>query len=149
MTFVNAAIHNSEKEMNIYKVDPKKSQRLKHWTKGIASFNENHHKLTNTPSEVIVTERVPCITLNELLQNHDIKTADLLQIDTEGYDAEIILNMDLNIIRPKIINFEHGLSAGTMNKETFSKVCDFLRNHGYNLSLNRQDLTAYLLEDLI
>ena len=58
--------------------------------KRIASLNRDFHKLTNTPTQLIIPERVPCISLKGLLAKYCITQIDLLQIDTEGYDAEII-----------------------------------------------------------
>jgi hypothetical protein len=97
---VRSAIHNVEKEMVIYRVDPAKMPDLPKWTKGISSFNKDHHKLSGTSSDHIIEERVPCISLGQLLDDYQVKTIDLLQIDTEGYD-EIMLNIDFNHIKPK------------------------------------------------
>lgn len=56
-----------------------------------------------------VTERVPCVTLHQLLDRHGVTQLDLLQIDTEGYDYEILRTIDFAIIRPRFINYERVL----------------------------------------
>ena len=41
-----------------------------------------------------------------LIANNNIEGLDYLQIDTEGYDVEILKMIDFNIIMPKLIRFE-------------------------------------------
>ena len=149
VTPANVAIHNSESEMILYRVAPQKLKDLPRWLKGISSFNENHHKLTNTPSNWITPEKVPCISLNELLNRYQVKKIDLLQIDTEGYDSQIILNLDFNAIKPIIIRFEHGVPDSIMSKEALQQVLDFLHKNGYEVLVEPNDATAYQLELMI
>ena len=51
---VNAAIHNTEKRMKLYRVDPSTEKQLPGWSKGIASFNPRHHELSGTPPEHMI-----------------------------------------------------------------------------------------------
>lgn len=48
----------------------------------------------------------PSMTLNELCKKYRIKHIHYLQIDTEGYDAEIIKSIDFNRINIDIIKYE-------------------------------------------
>ncbi len=146
LTPLNFAIHNTEKKMELYRVDPTRLKGLPAWSKGIASFNPEHHKLSGTPTEEIITETVECVSLSELIEDHKIDTIDLLQIDTEGYDSEIILGLDFERIKPAVIHFEHGLEVGVMSPETFLKVVSRLSSNGYGLAMERSDATAYLLD---
>ncbi len=146
---VNVAIHNSESEMILYRIAPQKIKHLPRWLKGISSFNENHHKLTNTPSDWIIPEKVPCISFNELLDRYQVKKLDLLQIDTEGYDSQIILNLDFTAVKPVVIRFEHGVRDSIMSKETLQQVLDFLHKNGYEALVESNDATAYQLELMI
>ena len=115
----------------------------------MASFNKDHYKLSGTPKDVFIKEKVPCISLSDLFKKHQVAKIDLLQIDTEGYDLEIILNLDFQVIKPQIIHFEHGLSTGIMSKEDFSTVTEVLHNNGYELWMDLYDITAYQLNVLI
>jgi FkbM family methyltransferase len=148
---LNVAIHNSQKEMTIYRPDPVKMEQygLPQWIKGIASFNKDHHKISGTPKDVMIKEKVSCISLNELIKKHQVAKIDLLLIDTEGHDSEIILNLDFQVIKPKIIHFEHGLSKGFMSKEEFSNLTEVLHNNGYELWMDPYNVTAYQLNVLI
>lgn len=53
------------------------------------------------------TTEVQTRNINSLLQELRVESSDFLQIDTEGYDAEIILTLDLDVRSMSIINFEH------------------------------------------
>ena len=137
--------------MILYRADPAKVERgeLSKWAKGIASFDMSHHELSGTPKEAIIKQKVQCISLNSLLKEHQVTKVDLLQIDTEGYDLEIILNLDFKVIKPKIIHFEHGLPDGIISKEQFMILTDVLHSNGYELWMDYYKGTAYQRDILI
>ncbi|MEP7244975.1 MAG: FkbM family methyltransferase, partial [Gammaproteobacteria bacterium] len=112
------------------------------WTKGIASFNPAHHELGQTPADAMIPEKVKCASLDELLKTHGFTHLDLLQIDTEGYDAEIIEGIDFNATRPRIVRFEHG-RLRSMSKDTFQHIRAGLHAAGYELMIETFDVTAY------
>jgi FkbM family methyltransferase len=149
VTPVNAAIHTTEKQLDIYKVDPDYSGKLPEWVRGIASFDPEHHKAIDVPAEAIITESVRCLTFDELLSEYDVEHIDLLQIDTEGYDAEIIKSIDFSKTKPSIIRFEHNLEAGNMQATAFIELADLLHQQGYDVILETQDATAYQLEAVL
>ncbi|MCX6157516.1 MAG: FkbM family methyltransferase [Ignavibacteriae bacterium] len=142
---LNIAIHNTEKKMDLYRVDKNKIEKLPDWTKGIGSFNKEHHNLSNLSQEFIVKESVNCISFKELIEQNNIENIDLLQIDTEGYDAEIISNIDFNSIKPKLIHFEHGMREGVMSRSTFDNVSAILHKNGYEIIIEPFDALAYNL----
>ncbi len=143
ITAVNKAIHNSKGEMKIYRVNPARLNELPAWAGGIASFDPGHHRRSAIPADVIIEEKVECITLAELTEKYNCPAPDLLQIDTEGYDAEIILNINFERMKPAVIHFEHNLNEGVMDKETFQKVTTCLHENGYEIWLDDNDATAY------
>jgi len=143
ITPVNVAIHNTAKEIDLFRVDPSKLPDLPEFAQGIASVNPEHHKLSKVKSDAIITERVKCLSLVELLDHYDIRHLDLLQIDTEGYDAEIVRGIDFNLIHPPIIRFEHWVSLGIMTRKELKSVLNFLHNHGYLTMIDTSDALAY------
>ena len=104
---VNVAIHKEDKKATIYRVDPKRLHELPVAVDGIASFLPQHHQLMNTPSEYMISEEVACMHLMEMFDQYKVTKINLLQIDTEGYDAEIIKLIDFERIKPSIIKYEH------------------------------------------
>ncbi|MFN3543483.1 MAG: FkbM family methyltransferase [Thiobacillus sp.] len=81
------------------------------WAQGIASFNkshlENHLKGETDGYEQWIEEvTVPTISVASLLTKHSISEVALLQIDTEGYDFEILkMFFDAGVL-PDVVNFE-------------------------------------------
>ncbi len=149
VTPVNAAIHTTEKQIDIHKVDPAYLGKLPEWARGIASFDKEHYKALNVPAEAMITETVRCLTFDELVRQYDVEHIDLLQIDTEGYDAEIIKSIDFSKIKPSIIRFEHNLEAGKMDTTAFTDLANFMHQDGYDVILETQDATAYQLDAVL
>ena len=48
----------------------------------------------------------PSMTFNDLCDKYEIRHIDFLQIDTEGYDAEIIKSIDFTKIKIDTIKYE-------------------------------------------
>lgn len=81
------------------------------WAQGIASFNKthlvNHLKDGIEEYEKWIEEvTVPTISVANLLSKHSISEVALLQIDTEGYDFEILKMFLVAEVFPDIVNFE-------------------------------------------
>lgn len=145
VTPVNAAIHATERETTLYRVDPC-WEEAPTWAKGIASFDPGHHEKSGIPAERMRAERVRCMTLRELCAGYGVARIDLLQIDTEGYDCEIVRMIDFETMSPRMIRFEHRLEEGVMSREAFAEILDLLYGHGYEILIERHDAVAYLPE---
>jgi hypothetical protein len=91
------------------------------------------------------------VSYSQLLQDYEITEIDLLLIDTEGYDYEILMGIDLNNLRPRIIRFEHGVRDSVMSESNFIEIVERLNSYGYQIMAESYDATAYLLhpKDLI
>lgn len=139
---LNLAIHNTEENMIIHRVNPNDASVLPKYSKGIASFSKEHHINCKIDSKHIIEEKVACISLENLIKSKNIKNIDLLQIDTEGYDAEIILNLNFKELKPSIINFEYYI-PNTMSKETFNQILKLLNDNDYEIWQEVNDITAY------
>lgn len=116
---------------------------------GISSFDKEHvgkylkrgmgDYFKDKQVEDYVDEmQVQTVTFGTLMRKHNIKAIDLLQIDTEGFDFEIIKMIDFDEYPPKLINYE---SAHLSVKDRAD--CEILlRNKGYQLLRNREDTCA-------
>jgi len=75
------------------------------------SFSRQHLEYfrDNVPNfnTLFCIEEVPCITINTLYHQSGFDKLDILATDTEGYDGKIIDAVDLDLVRPRIIWFEH------------------------------------------
>lgn len=79
--------------------------------------------------ECIECVEVPCLRFDSLLEKHNIEQISVLQIDTEGFDYEIIKMIDFNKIQPEIINFE----IVHLSKETLDEAMLLLFEKGYEM----------------
>lgn len=118
------------------------------WATGLASFDKSTvvqaftsgHverqcrkrgiQIPHQSKEQIVVEEVPVISVGTLLSKFAVSEIDLLQIDTEGFDYEIIKMFDLSIVPICAISFEHMHLSETDRIECES----YLTNHGFVLS---------------
>ena len=79
------------------------------------------------------------MTLPSLLEEFGISDVDVLQIDTEGFDAAILRMIPFQILKPSVINFE----VLNLSKAEIAESYQLLMDHGYVLHENRMDCVAY------
>jgi len=105
---INKAIHSFEKSKNIYKIKESQKQKYPNWVKGIASFDKNHYLKAKISKDDIEEENVLADTFMNIISEFYLnKKIDYLQIDTEGYDLEILKMIDFAIVKPIIIKYEN------------------------------------------
>lgn len=139
---VNKAIYFKNQKLTMYRVNSKNT--LPEWTKGIASINPEHFRKSRTHKSYIIEEVVDGITFEKLLQEYNVTKLDFLQIDTEGYDIEIIKMIPFNKIKPTLIHFEHGIKEDVISKDDFLQGNKILIENGYKLIMKEYDCLAYL-----
>lgn len=83
---------------------------------------------------------VPALSLESLLARHRVDRVNLLQIDTEGFDFEIIRMIDFRRIKPEIIHYE----SNFLNRRQKSECSRILGAEGYALLNLGIDTVAYL-----
>jgi FkbM family methyltransferase len=108
VTCENCAIARRDGPMTLYAVRADPS--LPAWVTGLISFDRNlvlrHRGAVPTIAEFIEPIQVPGITLQTLLRKHDLQRVDWLQVDTEGFDFEILKMLFETPFRPIVISFE-------------------------------------------
>ncbi len=79
------------------------------WYEQLGSFDRAHiiRHLGAAIEPFIIAAKIPTAPLDVLLQRNAVTKIDLLHIDTEGYDWEILRQLDLQKFRPTVILFEH------------------------------------------
>lgn len=118
---MNAALDATDGFKPIYKIAVSNSR----WATGLSSFNrkileeavisgsierqarkEGCH-LPENKGEYITVESVECVCTGTLLKRAGIERTDWLQIDTEGFDFEIIKMFKIDVTRPTVIVYEN------------------------------------------
>ena len=132
----NAAIARSDGELPFYYVrdaSPDERASLPGWYDAIGSFSReailSHERHIPDIADRIVEARVPALTFASLLARHGAEDADLVLIDTEGYDWEIVSSIDLDRQRPRLLVHEHY----HLSHEDREASRAHLRGHGYEL----------------
>jgi hypothetical protein len=87
--------------------------------------------------------KVPCMPLPALLKKRSVPHVDLLQIDTEGFDYQVLKLFDFNRMKPRIVQFEHI----HLNLEDQMAAINLLRSHGYQVTTCFTDVVAILPAD--
>jgi len=138
LAFENAAIAAQDGQREMYRF--RKTSDLPFWADGLASFSKETliRNFQNVEGEV-ETIHVPTLSFRSLLGKHGLEHLDLLQIDTEGFDYEIIKMIDFSATKPTIIHFEHGFLSGPQQYECFR----YLNNQGYRVTNNDENMVAY------
>jgi FkbM family methyltransferase len=105
---INKAVHPKLKNIIINRVSAESFNKYPDWVKGIGSIDAEHHKRTGiVESKDIVQEEVEADNLMNIINsNIKIKEINYFQVDTEGFDFEILKMIDFKKIKPSIIKFE-------------------------------------------
>lgn len=114
------------------------------WVSGIASFDINHLLKNNINRNHIKENKVVARDINSILSEIDFKNnIDLLQIDTEGYDFEILKMFNFLEIKPKIIRYEHvnlsraDIQAAISNLRSFGYHCFSRGSDSFAIDVNK------------
>ncbi|MEL6717412.1 MAG: FkbM family methyltransferase [Bacteroidota bacterium] len=118
---LHAAIGSEDGMTQLYKIGFSDMR----WATGLASFNraqiqkafdsglvadrckKYEIKIPTEASKGIAAENIPVISANTLIKKYNIQQIDLLQIDTEGFDYQVIQFFDIAKNQPKAIIFEN------------------------------------------
>lgn len=150
----NAAVAAETGIKKLYKIAVSNSR----WATGLATFNydvmleriKNNNRIKDRAAkegvpylendeDYITYEEVPCITLSDLMNKYKFPQLNLLQIDTEGFDYEVIKTIDFNNFKPEIISFEHHL----LSEIDQQKCWKLLTDQGYKIQQFKGDTLAF------
>ncbi len=89
--------------------------------------------------------KVTCITLSQIIQQHNLHTIDVLKMDCEGSEYDIIYNTDPSIIRQikKMVIEVHDVDNEKNNIQYFS---NYLKNLGYKIKYEPINSFCYAFE---
>ena len=105
----------------------------------VRNWAAKHYRGPVEIDEVIVEMSVRCSPLAEVLDGTPfVNRTDLLQVDTEGYDDEILYHSDIPRLQPRLINFE----SAELPAERAEHVGRFLESNGYTLLPGTYDTLA-------
>ncbi len=137
--FENSAISVNSEINKLFKVKENKLNQYDNHVAGITSFNKKHLIMHGIKKKHVTEEKVNSISTNELLNKYSINNFDFLIIDTEGYDAKIVLDFLLTSkIRPTIF-FEYIHSEN----EILKKTLEILKINNYYIFKIEENLACF------
>lgn len=109
----------------------------------LTSFSRDHLLKNGVKPRHIKMIEVPTMPLSQILKEEGIKSIDLFQVDTEGFD-DVIVQMALELeCPPRFINFEHL----HLPKEAEANLLQDLQSGGYSWVKSHWDTLAWKLSD--
>jgi FkbM family methyltransferase len=107
VTLLNIAISDFNGSSTLYTPSQNNDfSKLPIWTSELSSKNKKHLE-AHIPKLIIDKISVQCKTLNHIIKEYQINEAELICVDAEGHDYEILMNLNLNRLKPKKIIFEN------------------------------------------
>lgn len=150
LIFENVAIANDYSVKKFYYVSEEAKNIIKdvpHWYDKLGSFDKTHiiKHYSGKFEPFIVEEDIICVPIKGILNGYKVDKIDLIQIDTEGFDYQILAQFDLIKYHPKVIMFEHKhLSA----KEKYNAI-KLLQRSAYKLYDSGENYLAIKSNNII
>lgn len=136
---INKAINKTAGNVTLYKIDSTKIYFYPDWVKGIASFNLNHlRKFDFIKKEHILEEIVIAEPLMNIVNECNISSFDYFQVDTEGYDYEVVDMFDFKKYKPKMVKAEYV----NLTAEEKKKIKIKLRANSYYVFFQGLDIVG-------
>ena len=142
---VNVALSDSDGHADFYHLSADAGMpALPEWAAGLGSFRRDvivsHSERLPDIERYIRHVQVPCVTWKTLCCDLDIQTVDLLVVDVEGYDYEVVRQLDYSDFRPFVVVYEHH----HFDAATDADCTALLAGHGY--SLFREGLDTWAID---
>lgn len=135
LKFECVAITESDGEAEINRVPPG-TENAPEWADGCSTLVPEKHIDFLVP--MMVKEKIRTMTLKTLVKKHDLQDVNFVQIDTEGYDFKIFMQMD-GLINPDLIKVE--IAHITYTNAVYMQYV--LEQKGYKVFIDGYDLIAY------
>lgn len=136
LKFENSAISDTNGPTDIWRVPPEKMSEVPEWADGCSTLVPQNYIGDIVPH--LVPQKVETITINELYEKYD-NDFDFVQVDTEGYDYDIFLQLLQNGLTADLYKIE--IAHITYNKTVWMRWV--FENHGFKTMLDNYDLIAY------
>jgi FkbM family methyltransferase len=140
LVFLNAAVAEERGSRTLWHIAG--SEPDDPWWKGQVSSFDRDHLLKHIRGDTRLVARVvgtpvPTVTVEDVLSRAP-RRVDVVQVDTEGYDAAIIAMLPLDQHQPDLIRFEHRHLA----PQEHAKAVGRLVAYGYRVAVNEDDTIA-------
>lgn len=135
LQFECSAITETDGETEIHRVPPG-TKNAPEWADGCSTLVPEKHIDYLVP--MMVKEKIKTMTLKTLVEKYHLQDVNFVQIDTEGYDFKIFMQMD-GLINPDLVKIE--IAHITYTNAVYMRYV--LEQKGYKVFIDNYDLIAY------
>tara|TARA_A100001201_G_C4028881_1_gene182911 strand:+ start:89 stop:718 length:630 start_codon:yes stop_codon:yes gene_type:complete len=138
--YENNAITAEPRHCKVKYYDPEWAEG---WVRGVGNLDMDMNHFHSNPQwkEYEREQYLHTITLDQLIDKHNVERIDMLKIDTEGTEYEILDSYSWKI-KPKFmkIEYQHWVSRGV----SVEKYIKMLESMGYKCKKDKNDFVAVL-----
>ena len=135
LQFECSAITETDGETEIHRVPPG-TENAPEWADGCSTLVPEKH--IDYLVSMMVKEKIKTMTLKTLVEKYHLQDVNFVQIDTEGYDFKIFMQMD-GLINPDLVKIE--IAHITYTNAVYMRYV--LEQKGYKVFIDNYDLIAY------
>lgn len=136
VNLVQKALYHANKEISLYEVNDKGLLKLSQYGIGFGSVNKSHLLKHGLEEDEIDHYEVGGITFERLIEQFpEFSEIDYLQIDTEGFDFEILKMIDFSSFKVNFIKYE----KENLSKEDLVQSERLLRSKGFEIIGDEND----------
>jgi len=147
--FENSAISTYDGEIEMLTINPSAIEegKMHQCFMGMSAVYPPKNGLGSEGDREVVEKygvkvNVPCITIDTLLEKHQITEFDVIKIDAEGHDYEVFKQIDFSKFRPKVVRLEWS-SLNDNDKESIIKTFE---DNNYIYGLEADDVVGVIKE---
>lgn len=144
----NVAVADHDGTAQLFYLPESDDETLPNWYDALGTFRKDvllkHAEFIPDIASRIASVEVACSTFESICTRHRVEAIDLVQIDTEGYDYEVIKLIDLERYGPKLLMYEHLHLTPADRHECLGR----LRSHGYEDMSDTMDTVCLRVGDL-
>ncbi len=149
LELVNAAVSNKDGLLTLYvPSETNNFEALPHYITQLASTIEGHIEfhleeagLDRNAAQIDKCD-IQCYRLNTLIEKYNITSIDYLYVDTEGHDYDILMDFNMNILKPTNIIFENKHMDGFATKGSrYIQLVELFCANGYKVISETYDDT--------
>lgn len=138
---LNCAIGHEDGELPFYtiRIEEGTFRKAHQFSSFLKSAVLSQGKYVPNVADLIEERKVRVLGMKSLLDQIGDRHIDVLQIDVEGFDAEVVRMIPFDRIKPTIIHYEHSM----LSKDDQNDCAQRLIDQGYKLMKDGLDTTAY------
>ena len=147
--FENSAISTYDGEIEMLTINPSAIEegKMHQCFMGMSAVYPPKNGLGSEGDREVVEKygvkvNVPCITIDTLLERHQITEFDVIKIDAEGHDYEVFKQIDFSKFRPKVVRLEWS----SLNDDDKESIIKTFEDNNYIYGLESDDVVGVVKE---